>query len=155
MNTLVTRPTLTPRKLTAEPTESPETEPWKYMTTGVVRLKNLPLPSTTKPTMIRRTAPRTKAPISFGSAGLLIASVHVARARIGFAVLPGRRLAAFAPSEKLLHRRVVDLGQKLLRIPLGDHSFALRVEEHRVVADGENAGELVRDDDDRGAQAVA
>ena len=44
---------------------------------------------------------------------------------------------------------------QFLRVAAGGHRARLHVEEDAVVADGEDAGQLVRDDDDRRAEAVA
>src|SRR6266436_6638663 len=133
---LVTRPTLTPRNSTGEPTESPVIEPEKNITYVNRFWKNLPDPKTTMATAASATAPTTKAPIS-----VFLACLATAR--------------LLAPGQEGPHPRILRFGQKLLRVARSDHRLAFPVQEHRVVADGEDAGELVRHDHDGGAEAVA
>ena len=47
------------------------------------------------------------------------------------------------------------MGQKLLGVAAGDHGPRFRVEKHAVVADGKDARQLMGDDHDCGAEAVA
>src|SRR6267142_3606719 len=132
----VTCPTLTPLNSTGEPTDSPVIEPEKNITKVKRFWKNLPDPKTTMATTASATAPTTKAPIT-------VFLVCLATARL------------FAAGQEGAHPRVLRFGQKLLRIARSDHRLAFPVQEHRVVADGEDAGELVRDHHDGGAEAVA
>ena len=81
----------------------------------------------------------TNAPIAFLFAGLLIIA----------------RPLLFPPRQEAMHSGVLALGQQLFGIAVGDHGFLVRIEEDRVVADGENAGQLVRDDHHGGAKALA
>src|SRR5262245_10764674 len=82
-------------------------------------------------------APSTKAPTSAGFVRL--------------PMLP----ALLPPREELAHARVRRVGQELLRRAHGPDRAWPRVEEDAVVADGEDARQLVRDDDDGRPEAVA
>src|SRR5678815_1071875 len=88
------------------------------------------------PSTASATAPTTNAPMS-----ALLGCLRTARPS--------------APGEESEHPRVLRFGQELLRVSRGDHRLALPVEKHRVVADGEDARQLVGHHDDRGAEAVA
>src|SRR5712671_6531028 len=132
----VTCPTLTPLNSTGEPTDSPVIEPEKNITKVNRFWKNLPDPKTTMATTASATAPTTKAPIT-------VFLVCLATARL------------LAAGQEGAHPQVLRFGQKLLRITRSDHRLAFPVQEHRVVADGKDAGELVRHDHDGGAEAVA
>src|SRR6266403_2163228 len=132
----VTCPTLTPLNSTGEPTDNPVIEPEKNITKVNRFWKNLPDPKTRMATAASATAPTTKAPIS-----------------VFLACLATVRL--LATGQEGAHPRVLRFGQKLLRVARGDHRLALAVEEHRVVADGEDARELVRHHHDGGVEAVA
>src|SRR5438132_4997259 len=133
---LVTCPILTPLNSTGEPTESPVIEPEKNITSVDRFWKNLPDPKTVMPTAASATAPTTNAPM-----------------RVFRGCLATARL--LAAGEEGMHPGVFRFGQKLPRVARGDHRLAFPVEEHGVVADGEDARELVRHDDDGGTQAVA
>src|SRR6266446_7579923 len=74
---LVTRPTLTPRNSTGEPTESPVIEPEKNITYVNRFWKNLPDPKTTMATAASATAPMTKAPISVFIGAVALAAVAI------------------------------------------------------------------------------
>src|SRR5437773_4704154 len=84
----------------------------------------------------KMTAPRTKPPISVGLIFLFM-------------------LFLFSASQETAHRRILRMGQKLLRVAAGDHGSRFRVEKHAVVADGKNARQLMGDNHHRRAQAVA
>src|SRR6516164_2305675 len=120
----VTSPTLTPLNMTGAPIDSPVIEPEKYMTFVNRFSKNLPDPKTTTAIAASATAPTTKAPIS-----VLLGCLAM-----------GRLSAA---SEEGLDPGVLRFGQELLRVSRGDHPLARAIEKHRVVADGEDAGQLV------------
>src|SRR5712664_721860 len=132
----VTCPTLTPLNSTGEPTDSPVIEPEKNITKVNRFWKNLPDPKTTMATTASAMAPTTKAPIS-------VFLDCLATARL------------LATGQEGAHARVLRFGQKLLRVARSDHRLAFPVQEDRVVADGKDAGELVRHDHDGGAEAVA
>src|SRR5215831_20561692 len=66
MTTPVTVPTLTPRKVTGEPTSSPAREPWKNRTPFSLRLKYCPPPKARTPAISSAMAPTTKPPMSLG-----------------------------------------------------------------------------------------
>src|SRR5271157_4515003 len=104
------------------------------------------------PTIVSRIAPTTKPPIVFGLVSLAMPFVlfrcRAARRRLRLGV-------EFAAKQEIAHLRVRAFVAQLSGIALGNHRFGIGVEEHRVVADGEYAGELVSDDRDGGAQAVA
>src|SRR5262245_42273021 len=59
-----------------------------------------------------------------------------------------------APREELAHARVRRVGQQLPRRTHRADRVRRRVEEHAVVADREDARQLVRDDDDGRPEAV-
>src|SRR5262249_2589773 len=131
----VTSPIWTPLNLTGEPTDSPVIEPEKYITFVNRFSKNLPDPKTTTPVTASATAPTTKAPMS-----VLLGCLAMARLSTA--------------GEERMHPGVLRFGQELLRISRGDHALALAVEEHRVVANGEDARQLVGHHHDGGAEAV-
>src|SRR5512139_2158855 len=137
---LVTVPMSTPLNFTGAPMLRPFTDPGKYMTPWIDRRKNLPEPNTSTPSTARAMAPSTNAPTT-----------------AGLAFLPmGRRLRLVcAAREEAAHGRLVGLVAQRLRVAVGDGGARLDVEEDAVVADGEDAGQLVGDDDDGGAEAVA
>src|SRR5690242_18598153 len=60
-----------------------------------------------------------------------------------------------APREELAHGGIRRVREQLARRPRRADRATLGVEEDAVVADREDARELVGDDDDRGAEAVA
>src|SRR5262245_38341318 len=91
------------------------------------------------PMMPSTTAPTTKAPIV---AGLLF---------LDMTCLLGRRSAVQESPHFLVRMRIAELA----RVPLRDHCTGLDVEKHAVRTDRENAGQLVRDDDHRGSEALA
>src|SRR5208337_179091 len=64
------------------------------------------------------------------------------------------RVSPLASSEKLLHSRVWTFGEEPPGVQ-GDLRLGLGIEEDAVVADGEDARQLMGDHDDRGAEAVA
>src|SRR6267142_6124273 len=132
----VTSPTLTPLNSTGEPTDSPVIEPEKYITNVGRFWKNLRDPNTVMPAAASATAPTTNAPIS-----VFLACLAIAR--------------PFAAGEEGEHPGIRRLGQKLLRVPRSDHRLAFPVEEHRVVADGKDAPQLMGHDHDGGPQTVA
>src|SRR6267154_2246189 len=132
----VTCPTFTPRNSTADPTDNPVIEPEKNIT-NVYRLwKNLPDPKTVMPRTASATAPTTNPPISVFGACL-------ATARL------------FAAGQEGAHPGILRSGEELFRVARGDDRLALVIEKYGVVTDGEDARELVCDDHDGGAQAVA
>src|SRR6266849_1593102 len=132
----VTSPTLTPLNSTGEPTDSPVIEPEKYITNVGRFWKNLRDPKTAMPATVSATAPTTNAPIS-----VFLACLAMAR--------------PFAAGKEGEHPGIPRFGQELLRVSRGDHRLAVAVEEHRVVADGKDAPELVRHDHDGGPEGVA
>ena len=75
----------------------------------------------------------------------------------GLPFLPiGRRLRLLgAARQEAAHGGLVGMVTQFLRIAVRDRGARLDVEEEAVVADGEDAGQLVGDDDDGGAEAVA
>src|SRR5262249_42589419 len=132
----VTCPTLTPLNSTGEPTDSPVIEPEKNITNVSRFWKNLPDPKIVMPAAASATAPTTNVPISVFLAWLAMAP-------------------PLAAGQEVDHPGVVRSRQQLPRVARGDHRLAPAVQKHRVVCDGEDAGELVRHDHDGGAEAVA
>ena len=61
----------------------------------------------------------------------------------------------FSASQESTYLRVLRMRQQFLRVAAGDHRARFRIEKYAVVADGEDARQLVGDDDDRRAQTVA
>jgi hypothetical protein len=68
----VTVPILTPLKLTGAPILSPPTEPSKNRTKARVCLKIWPAPNASSAMTVKTAAPTTKAPMTLGSAFLLM-----------------------------------------------------------------------------------
>src|SRR5260370_37856996 len=60
-----------------------------------------------------------------------------------------------ATQQKIANLRVWTLGSQHFRIPLGDHRFSVGIKEYRVVSDRKYARELMRQDDDGGAETGA
>src|SRR5579875_225741 len=131
-----TEPTSTPLNLTAAPTRSPFTELSKESTNRWARRKSRPEPNATIPARATAIAPTTKAPTA-----------------VGLGRLPTSPVLA-APQEAA-HRRVLAVVAQLARRAVGDDRVALGVEEDAVGADREDARQLVGDNDDRRAEAVA
>ena len=73
------------------------------------------------------------------------------------AVVRSRVRRRFQPAaqQEVAHLRVGAFVPEFPGVALGDHRLGVGIQEDRVVADGEDAGELVSDDGDGGAQAVA
>src|SRR5262245_47086417 len=95
------------------------------------------------------TPPKMKSPMKVGLAFLLIR--ESGWKRFG-CCCPGRR---FTSSEEFPDRRISGGFQQLARAALRAHGAGIGVEENRVVADGKDARQLVGDDHERGAEAVA
>src|SRR5689334_2878882 len=140
----VTLPILTPRKVTGDPIARPEREDSrKYKTASRVVARNLPPPNAIAPMSTSAIAPTTKPPISFGFAFLAI-----------LIALP-RRIPQLAAKQEVANLWIRAFVAQHLRVTRGDHGLGICVEEHRVVADGENAGEFMGDHGDRGTEAVS
>src|SRR5262245_55842356 len=73
----------------------------------------------------------------------------------GFNRYSRRPGGGFAARQKLPHIRVGRIRQQIARVALGPHGARVGVEKHRVVRDGEDTLQLVRDDHEGGAEAVA
>src|ERR1700693_5526451 len=131
----VTSPIFTPRNSTGEPTDRPVIAPLKNMTYVVRRWKSLPDPKTATAATASARPPRTNAPMSALRGSLAMAG-------------------PFTPGQECEHPGIARLGQQPLGITAGDHGRAPGVEKDRVVADGEDARQLVRHRHDRGAEAV-
>src|SRR5882724_901193 len=99
------------------------------------------------------TAPTTKAPISFGLARFTALLLSVMAS--GLTGLSGRLGAHGSAGEKRPHLRIGAGIAQVLGIPAGDHGFAVGIEKDRIVADGEDARQLVRHHYDGGAQTIA
>src|SRR5713101_1185005 len=102
-------------------------------------VKNLPPPNTTSPATASTSAPTRNAPI-----------------RAGFAL----RATLLPPVAIASRQEAMDLGvcaflEERLWISLRDHRLRLRVQEHRVVPDGEDARQLVGHHHHGGAEAVS
>src|SRR5262245_57356611 len=136
----LTCPMSTPLNLTGAPMLSPFTEPGKNMTNVSARLKNCPEPNTTMPRMASASAPTTNRPMTVG---------------LAFLPMPHFLRRLRAAGQKAAHIGIGRVIAQFLRVAAGGHRARLHVEEDAVVADGEDAGQLVRDDDDRRAEAVA
>src|SRR5689334_4086136 len=105
------------------------------------RWKSFPDPQIVTARTPSAIAPTTNAPITTG-----LAFLPMAWLRSG--ALP-------TPGQKVLHPRVRRVREELARRPRGGDRPALGVEEDAVVADREDARQLVRHHHDGGAQAVA
>src|SRR5262245_32146745 len=141
---LDTVPSCTPRKLTGDPTVSPATLPSKAITQVTGRLNHWRPPRSRTATTVSAIPPSTNAPIRVGFGRLAIAA---APHRSGLLGLPA--------GEKGAHLRVRALGEQCPGIAPGRHRAGLGVEEDRVIADGEDAGQLVRHHHHGAAQAAA
>ena len=64
------------------------------------------------------------------------------------------RFAGFASSQKRLNARVMVFSQQHVGIAGGKHGAGFRIEKHRIVADGENAGQFMGDHHDRRTETV-
>src|SRR5262249_20371400 len=137
--TLFTVPTGIPLNFTGAPTLSPFTSPLKNRTAGYRWRKKRPEPKIPTAATPRITAPTTKAPMTVVLARLLMRSS-------GVALCTTREEAA---------DRIVSGVQQLLGITPCRDGPRLHVEENTRIRDGEDARQLVRHDDDRGAQAAA
>src|SRR6266852_4614120 len=117
----------------------PLSDPSKQATTVCFWVKNLPPPNTTSPATASTSAPTRNAPI-----------------RAGFAL----RATLLPPVAIASRQEAMDLGvcaflEERLWISLRDHRLRLRVQEHRVVPDGEDARQLVGHHHHGGAEAVS
>src|SRR5258706_2137632 len=135
-----TEPTRTPRKVTAAPGDRPPTEPSKYATASS-REANRPLPPKNRIAAITiARPPRTKPPTAAG---------------LG-AAMAGLRLGdRFGSPHERLDGRMLGRVAQVARRAMADRGLGLGVEEHAVVADREQAGQLVADQDHGCAEAVA
>src|SRR5262245_32059185 len=120
----VTCPILTPLNSTGEPIDKPVMEPEKNITHVKRFWKNLPEPNTVMPSTASARAPTTNPPIS-----VLLGCLAMARVS--------------TPGEEREHAGIRRLLQQLLRVARRDRRPGLAVEQHRVVADGEDARQLV------------
>src|SRR5262245_30044665 len=151
MTTRVTAPIFTPRKVTGDPTSRPLSDDCEKNRTACSRwVKNLPPPKAMTPAIASTIAPTTKPPMSLGLVFLAIRFAASLFLRLRLI----RHVAQFAPQEE-----VADLGIRAFvaqpsGVALRDHRLGVRIEENRVVADGEYAGELVGHHRDRRTQAV-
>src|SRR5438093_5573628 len=102
--------------------------------------KSLPEPQIITATTVSATAPTTNAPTT---AGLTCLPMRLLRSG-----------ALLAPREEYPHPWVARVREELARRPRGGDGAALGVEEDAVVADREDARQLVCHDDDRRAEAV-
>src|SRR3954452_13036031 len=117
----VTAPSRTPRNVTGAPTSSPATEPSKKMTARDVVANKREPPNRITAAAARASAPRTKPPTI---AGLAATSALVREPRPVHERANGRVTAAVAQPR----------GRAMC-----DRGLRLRVQEHTVVADGEQA----------------
>src|SRR5208283_1994535 len=159
----VTSPTFTPLKSTGEPMPRPLTESLKKRTNCLSWLKIFTDPKSSIPATISTVAPTTNPPISFVFACLLI----VLRAFSGrFRIiacrdaLPGDRrpesscFSLLTPGQEAANFGVITFRQEFFRVPGRSHGPGFRIEKNRVVTDGKDACQFVRDDHDRGPKAV-
>src|ERR1700735_5399687 len=140
---LVTDPTRTPRNVTGAPTSRPATEAWKYTTAWTVRLSTWVPPN-------RRMAPtpsarplRTKPPTMVGLAVLMGISCRNPIVKRVLTVHEG------------MNDRVITAVAQLARRAMGNHRLGRGIEEDSVIANLEQAGQLVADQHDRRAETVA
>src|SRR5262245_21791750 len=153
MSTRLTLPILTPRKVTGDPTSRPAREEFEKNTTAFALVaKKRPPPNAMAPMSARAMAPTTKPPMSFGFAFLAIVVTLPCAVLLRLCHLRG--FAELTPQQEVANLRIGTVVAQLLRIALGDHRLGVSVEKHRVVADGEDAGELMGHHRDRGAEAV-
>src|SRR5512138_258657 len=137
-----TLPRGTPRYWTGAPTLKPATLLSKAIRHVVGRVNQWRPARTRTAAAARASAPRTKTPISVGLTFLTISGPSSARG----GGLP-------APQERL-HGGVRRFGKQGLRIAARDDRVPLCIQEHRIVADGEDARQLVSDDHDRAAETL-
>src|SRR5690349_19902172 len=98
-------------------------------------------------------APSTNRPISVG---LTRFATTVRRGlRVRAVLFRLVRLAFLAASQEAMNLRIVAEHEQILRRSPRDLRARLGVEKDRIVADREDARELVRDDDDGRAETVA
>src|SRR5487761_510651 len=109
----------------------------------------MPPPITTIPKSTSASAPSTNAPTKGGLTFLPIDLFP------RLAALRRFRFAFGAAGQKAAHARIGRVFEQFARIALGYRRMAVGVEKDAVVADREDAGELVRHHDDGGAERVA
>src|SRR5712692_827255 len=123
------------------------------MTTGNFRANSLLAPKMNRAAIASATAPAAKAPMATGCTLTRLLTPHppcrgLNRAPVDASASSGDRLAV----QKSPHPGMRRIGQQGLGVSMGHHRLRLRVEEHRVVSDRLDAGQIVRDDHDRGAE---
>src|SRR5208337_5137687 len=159
----VTSPTFTPLKSTGEPMLRPLTESLKKRTNGFSWLKNFPDPKSSIPATISTIAPTTNPPISFVFACLLIilrACYERFRIIACRNALPGGGrpesscFSFLTPGQEAPNSGVVAFRQEFVGIPNRKHCPGFRIEKDRVVSDGKDACQFVRDNHDCGSQTV-
>src|SRR5512137_1680300 len=132
-----TLPRDTPRNCTGAPTLNPATLLSKAITQVTGRVNQWrPARTRTAPTA-RTRAPTMKPPIRVGLTFLVIPGPPSVR---------GDRLAA---GQERPHGGVGRFGEQRLGTAARDDRVPLRIQEHCLVADGEDARQLVRDDHNR------
>src|SRR5215469_17382885 len=144
----MTLPSGTPRKRTAEPCARPSTDPSKKTTYLRVTSKKVKEPKTSAAATSKPIAARTKPPTIFGFARRLM---HPLPGSLGFL----RSGGGFTPPQKSLDFRIRTFGEQLFWGAPGNLRLRVRIEKDAVIADREDAWQLVRDHNDRGAEAVA
>src|SRR5689334_22635223 len=96
-------------------------------------------PQITAAAITRTSDPATKAPMSAGLAFLRMLFLRWA--------------VVAAASEEVAYAPIIAVREELAGRPRGDLALGGSVEKHAAVADREDAGELVRDHDERSSEA--